>query len=445
MEFLRFRWVSLQVAALCNQDEMKTVEDVKDRLGKLPQDLHKLYDEIYERIKKTGPVGLSIAQTTLTWLLYAQRQLSADELLAAVSMMVGSTNVTLRTILDLCCNLVALYQISNSFNFVHLSVREYLETREEYKSCAGHDTIAKFCLKHLVDDNGSPNDKLIQYASLYWPQHYQNAGENGRRGEEVVKAAHALLCNENSNEDISIWSSHGNIAINSLPWDSDLHDRSRDASLKPLETICVWGFTDVFEHIRWSEQQHPPAKMVTLGLFLAIKWGNETVACLLLERVTELGSVKLNSHVSFLFAVRRNMKDAVNKMIAQETTLHFGGDARWTLLHLMIIHQYDSGVDCLLENGVECDQKDVDDRTPLHFAAMCGYEYGVQRLLERGAQVDMMDKAGWTPWHWAECLGNGTKSQLSTSNEDTNGNSSKSSFVSRLVSRHCIMKMPWNR
>jgi hypothetical protein len=436
MEFLRFRWVSLQVAALCNQDEMKTVEDVTDRLGKLPQDLHMLYDEIYERIKKTGPVGLSIAQTTLTWLLYAQRQLSADEVLAAVSMMVGSTNVTPRTILDLCCNLVALDQMSNSFNFVHLSVREYLETREEYKPCAGHDTIAKFCLKHLVDDNSSPNDELIEYASLYWPQHYQNAGENGRRGEEVVKAACALLWNGNSNEDISIWSFHGDSAIDYLPWDSDLHDRLDDASFKPLETICVWGFTDLFEHIRWSEQQHPPSKTATLGLFLAIKWRNETVACLLLEKVTKLGNFKLTLHVPFLFAVYRNMKDTVNKMIAQETTVHFGGDARWTLLHLMIIHQADSGVDCLLENGVECDQKDVDDRTPLHFAAMCGYKYGIRRLLERGAQVDIMDKAGWTPWHWAACWCNGTESQLSISNQDTNGDSSKSSFVSRLVSRH---------
>jgi hypothetical protein len=433
MEFLRFRWVSLQVAALCR---MKTAESVNYRLGKLPPDLHKLYDEIYDRIEELAIPDLSTARATLTWLMYAQRQLSADELLAAVSMVVGPSSLTPSTVLDLCCNLLTLDQDSNSFMFAHLSVREYLETRKEYEPRAGHAIIAKFCLKHLVDNNISPDDKMIQYASLYWPQHYQNAGESGRRGEEVVKAACALLWNENSNESISIWSSHGNSAIGSLPWDSDLRKRLDDASFKPLEMICVWGFTDLFEHIRWSKQQHPPAETVTHGLFLAIWWWNETVACLLLEKVTELGNIKFNSHIPFAFAIRRNMKDTVNKMIAQETTLHFGGDARWTLLHLMIIHEYDSGVDCLLENGVECNQKDVDDRTPLHFAAMCGYRYGVQQLLERGAQVDIIDKAGWTPWHWAACLGNRTQSQLSTSNQDTNGDSSKSSFVSRLVSRH---------
>jgi hypothetical protein len=435
MGLFRFRWVTLQVAALCNQDEIKTSKDVKDRLGKLPRDLHKLYDEIYERIKKMAPNSFSIAQTTLKWLLYAQCQLSLNELLAAASI-VGSTSVTLSTVLDLCCNLVTLDQQSNSFIFAHLSVREYLETREEYESCAGHGTIAKFCLGRFFDDSSPQSNMLLKYASLYWPQHYQKAAENDRRSEEVVEVARAFLWNTKSSKGISMWSSHGGDVINSLPWGGDLRDRLRDASFEPFKTICVWGFTDLLDHCLNLEQQHSLYQTITFGLSLTIKWRNGTMARLLLEKLVELGNVKLNLHVTFLFACHHNLKEIANTMMRHEKAFRIGGDARWTLLHWMIIQKNKPGIAYLLENGVECDQKDVDGRTPLHFAAMNGHQYGIQQLLESGAQVDTVDKASWTPWHWAAFMGNNARSQLSTSSQDTNIDFSRSSFLSRLVSRH---------
>jgi hypothetical protein len=430
----RFRWVTLQVAALCNQDEIKTSKDVKDRLGKLPRDLHKLYDEIYERIKKMAPNSFSVAQTILKWLLYAQRQLSPDELVAAASI-VGSTSVTLSTVLDLCCNLVTLDQKSNSFIFAHLSVREYMETREEYKPYVGHGTIAKFCLERFIDDESSQSNKLLEYASLYWPRHYEKAAENGRRSEEVVEVARAFLWNTKSSKGISMWSSHGKDVIKSMPWSGDLRDRLQDASFEPFKTICVWGFTDLLDHYINSEQQYSLYKTITLGLSLTVKWRNGAMTRILLEKLVELGNVKLNLHVPFLLACHQNLKEIANTMMRYESAFRIGGDARWTLLHWMIIQKNKPGVAYLLENGAECSQKDVDGRTPLHFAAMNGYQYGVQQLLECGAQVDTADKASWTPWHWAAFMGNNAQSQLPTSSQDTNVDFSRSSFLSRLVSR----------
>ncbi|PVF98990.1 hypothetical protein CPB86DRAFT_872963 [Serendipita vermifera] len=226
-----FRWVSLQVAALCNRDEMKTVEDVKNRLGRLPRDLHKLYDEIYERIKKMEAPELRITQTVLTWLLYAQRQLSADELLSAVSITVGSASVLPDTVLDLCFNLVTLNQTPKAFSFAHLSVREYLEGRMEYKPCPSHATIAKFCMERFVVGDTSQNDRLLNYARVYWPRHYENAADDGVRSEEIVKAASKFILDKSPNGGLSMWRSSSKRVIGSLLWNDDLRRKLWDAFL----------------------------------------------------------------------------------------------------------------------------------------------------------------------------------------------------------------------
>ncbi|PVG00856.1 hypothetical protein CPB86DRAFT_812717 [Serendipita vermifera] len=427
-----FRWVMLQVAALCDQDEMKTAEDVRDRLGKLPQDLHKLYDEIYERIEKSGPVGLSITRTTLIWLLYAQRQLIANELLAAVSTITRSTSVTSSTVLDLCCNLITLDQKSESFTFAHLSVREFLEKREEYKSSIGHAIIAKFCIE-CFSFNHPQNTRLLRYASLFWPHHYQNAVEDDCRNKEAFEAARGFFLARNSAEGQLKWYKLGCRAIISLPRGYDLRNRLMDTSFKPLETICVFGFTDLLGHYLEMEGQPFPSDSIELGLLLAIKWKNETTANLLLEKIAELGNTTLDLVIPFLVTMKSDLKETADVMIRRESTLHLGGDARWTLLHWMVIFQYTPGVSYLLEKGAECNKKDADNRTPLHFAAMNGYQNGLLLLLGKGADMDFTDKAGWTPWHWAACMRQElARATLSNWSQDANEESSRSSFLSTL-------------
>lgn len=62
---------------------------------------------------------------TLQWLLCAERQLSVSELLAAVSKTSShSSDISLRSILDYCCNLVVIDRVADTFRLAHLTVRE---------------------------------------------------------------------------------------------------------------------------------------------------------------------------------------------------------------------------------------------------------------------------------------------------------------------------------
>jgi ankyrin repeat protein len=62
-------------------------------------------------------------------------------------------------------------------------------------------------------------------------------------------------------------------------------------------------------------------------------------------------------------------------------------------------------VKSLLEQGVDVDSCNEDNRTPLHRAAYKGNVDVVRLLIERGAEVDLRDKFGWIPLHSASRYG----------------------------------------
>ncbi|KAG8763004.1 hypothetical protein FRC15_008186, partial [Serendipita sp. 397] len=159
-----FRWVVLQIDYL---RDSTTPGAVRQRLKQLPATLFDLHNEIYDRISKMAESDLGIAKATLSWLLCAQRRLDSSELLAAVSTN-PDESVTAEQVVQICRNLVVL-GTSSSFEFAHLSVREYLETRPEYKDGQPDVLVAKKCLDLFESD--TLKGTLGPYASIYWLHH----------------------------------------------------------------------------------------------------------------------------------------------------------------------------------------------------------------------------------------------------------------------------------
>lgn len=52
--FVRFRWVSLQLQNLCDARRMQIEADVRQELGQLPKTLADLYAVIYDQILHSG-------------------------------------------------------------------------------------------------------------------------------------------------------------------------------------------------------------------------------------------------------------------------------------------------------------------------------------------------------------------------------------------------------
>ncbi|OTA07712.1 hypothetical protein A9Z42_0086230 [Trichoderma parareesei] len=203
-----FRWVDLQIQSL---KRVKVAADLKARLGALPATLEESYWEIYQEIREAGDHAFGLANFTFQWLLYAQESISIEALAALASSESTSESETAFSgdeVLDVCSNLIVTRQ--NSFDFVHLSVREFFERLSNrgihsYQLEACHAAIAAACLRYLnmalVDNRGldlrekvMQNIKELQVtilvdiknsnASGVSDEQEKEAGEAGEAGED---------------------------------------------------------------------------------------------------------------------------------------------------------------------------------------------------------------------------------------------------------------------
>ncbi|KAJ5408197.1 hypothetical protein N7509_002080 [Penicillium cosmopolitanum] len=189
---IRFRWASLQIEYLCNQQRIKLAEDVEAELGRLPSTLQESYANIHGTIRTQAKHSRSLAKRTLAWLVCCQRPLPSSDLIYAVSLgmrrKVGS-----HELLDVCRNLVILDQEQDVFRLAHTSVREYLESTPDCCLSKSHSVVAGCCLDLLcrgVVWPSSPDGQsaLHQYAVLFWPGHV-SLGETGQDGLDKLLSA----------------------------------------------------------------------------------------------------------------------------------------------------------------------------------------------------------------------------------------------------------------
>ena len=151
---LRFRWASLQLEVLCS---VNLDADIQGKLCQLPPKLEQLYAEIYKEriISYPGEAGRAILSNALEWLLCAQRSMDSSKFCTAVARIstVFSGDLTKEHVLDLCHNFVIHDDGLDTFRFVHLSVREFLEKRPNYSHYICHILAAEVCLVQLIDSS----------------------------------------------------------------------------------------------------------------------------------------------------------------------------------------------------------------------------------------------------------------------------------------------------
>ncbi|KAI8953944.1 hypothetical protein F4801DRAFT_587878 [Xylaria longipes] len=134
---------------------LKLPADVRTRLGKLPATLEASYWEIFQQIRTSGENALALATFTIQWLLYAKQLMSPNGFAALISVALATelnTKYTTVQILDVCSNLIV--ERENSFEFAHLSVREFFEKLSKrqintYLPEEGHAALAQACLQYL--------------------------------------------------------------------------------------------------------------------------------------------------------------------------------------------------------------------------------------------------------------------------------------------------------
>ncbi|KAH0536560.1 hypothetical protein FGG08_006568 [Glutinoglossum americanum] len=293
-----FRWASLQLQGLCNSRRIKIEADVREELGNLPKELADIYAKIYEQIEESGYWSRIFAKRALKWLLCAQRPLSLDEFLAALSTE-SSKPLEKEDVLNLCCNLVVWDNALNIFRFAHLSVREFLEERAEYSSVEANKIAAETCLLHLCHPGSNANKSLIalnqsrrgfyDYAAIHWATHCSLCGDNRFNDRLKILIDSFVSQDQGVSTAFAEWMKGTEKKIYSLRYIGGFPILDGLCSPpKPFFIACVFGFPELVEREAAARggdlKREERNRNGYTGLQVASKYGRCEVVQLLLVK-----------------------------------------------------------------------------------------------------------------------------------------------------------------
>src|SRR5947209_19882078 len=148
---------------------MKHEDDVNIELGRLPKTLRESYGVIYQQIQDAALTSRQIAERVMKWLLCSQRPLKSREFIAAVSVDSEGryTSLSITNLLHMCCNMVVLDEELDVFRFAHLSVREYLEGREDYTKIEIHILALERCIDTYITELQPELESTIEQNDVF--------------------------------------------------------------------------------------------------------------------------------------------------------------------------------------------------------------------------------------------------------------------------------------
>ncbi|RAO68956.1 uncharacterized protein BHQ10_004968 [Talaromyces amestolkiae] len=281
-----FRWASVQLQFLCS---LNMDVDIRNNLGRLPPDLDTIYAELYCILsEKSGEMEKRLFKNVLSWLLCARLTLQTSAFLEAVSVPTEGNDsrvrVTKELVLKICGSLVVFDAELNTFRFAHLSVREFLERRQEYTTTATNALIAGNSLRRLMSANipsevdgllskhglysnhdVPDRDRFVQYSYMYWCLHFKLAGHRRISGDLKETFQRFILSADIPSGPIKSW-------LDTLPGVLSERYHCTQNEIKLRDTIttsgstvsgvlflaCIFDFFEVLEVLKaeWMKSGH---------------------------------------------------------------------------------------------------------------------------------------------------------------------------------------------
>ena len=229
-----------------------TPKRIRAALEKLPEQLGDAYDDIMDRIDRQEDDNKTIVYTALTWITYARRQLTVDELLQVIALGLepdctdidSDDLIHVDLLLSSCAGLVILdnsnYRIAR---LVHYTTQEYLKKR--FPEVDAHTFLAKSCLTYLtLDAFADPPENyarfmkqypLSGYAATCWADHSRQGRE-----QDLIDAILLSLQSETKRELVERMeydyrsSRRSSVVRSMIPFRSILFFRSSRSSILHL-------------------------------------------------------------------------------------------------------------------------------------------------------------------------------------------------------------------
>ena len=380
-------------------------------------DLKDFYGATIERIKKQGGEKARLGMAALMWISHSERLLQLDEILHALAVEIGSTDLnaenvpSIETLLSCCLGLVVCDREASTIRLIHFSLQEYLNIAPDIFGPT-HSLMAEICLTYLnfqtIKDILSiardvrserfilpQSTPFLKYSSLCWGIHARQEASKG-----VISLALQLFSQIEGHistklllEDLKLKMPQSR---RNIPADSP------QTGFTGLHCVSIFGIVEIATSLM-NQPNCNLNKQDILGitpLVWAAICGQEEVARLLLQQQT-ISPDKPDRHASrtaLSWAARMGHEGIVRLLLEWASSKPDGTDGWWgktPQLVKMVRGRY-----------VNPNRLDVYGQTPLTLAAEAGHE-GVVRLLlgRKDVNPDTPDNGGQTPLSWAAMKG----------------------------------------
>lgn len=330
--FLRFRWVALQLDAICDPEFVYTAGDVTHKLDKLPETLQETYAKIFVLISKYPPDSREVTERALKWSMCAQKFLSTREFLAAVSMNPNGRYVprTKHEILRMCRSLLVIDEKLDTFRLSHLSVKEYIEDSKplEYGEIQIHTTAAETCLSildhgHKTLKNDPEVEGFYKYAVIYWANHCYMSAQNRNEGR-LRDLYHSFALVPATSISFKAW-----LGAVHQEWDNRIYvDRKEiwqwkklnDSLCNPPSVFfagCAFNLQEATEIMSMEEPSIIKRNWYgRTGLHIACLYGNYEIARQLLQRGSDVEIEDDDGNVALCLAVQNGHMDIIRMLLS---------------------------------------------------------------------------------------------------------------------------------
>lgn len=262
-----FRWVALQVDALCDPDRVYTEEDVEYLLLRLPKTLEDTYAVILHSLDDLPTPSREAIRNVLKLLICAEYPMSIHELLEALAILSESRQAAWERsqILKMAKGLITKESKKDLFVFSHLSVREFLEKRVEFSGENAHVVAAEACLKAYIRSNCSSIrcNNFRSYALTHLGRHCKKSGTL-RQEPRLRSLLERFLLAEDSNDAFERWNRDCfHTDLETAPGTCMERNYCQSLPGTPLFMVCVYGFVEFVkpmirgeDRVLYAENRH---------------------------------------------------------------------------------------------------------------------------------------------------------------------------------------------
>ncbi|PGH05438.1 hypothetical protein GX51_02962 [Blastomyces parvus] len=430
-----FLLARLQLDFLRGQNSFKKVGSA---INTLPKGIYDTYDDAMKRIEDQGDEDSEFAKKALSYIFCAKRPLNVEELLHALAIETGDTELDqeaipeIEILFNVSAGLIQIEKKSNIIGLVHHTLQEYFEKNPEKLISDPDVDIARACLTYLsFDAFGSgpcsdgetltqrlQNYQFLDYASRHWGHHVTE--------EQLPRLMNLIIAYLGDSRKLP----SSVQVLNVTPYRTKIwHDRF-PKRFGPLHIAAYWGLREVLQV--FLEKQIEIDTQDSYGataLHVAAKHGHRDVVQYLLRNGAAINAQNQSGETALLWAARNGHKEIAELLLMGGADVVADKDG-WTALNWAVVEGHidlvklllkfgidlrvrrhalylaaDEGnegiVQMLLDSGVDTTDRDDLGTSVLDVAVARGHEPTVRVLLRRGADVNSSHMYQDTALHWA--------------------------------------------